>query len=407
MIDTETADGIVARLHSAAARRDPYPVYAELHRLGTAARLTPERSVYGVVVQGFEAVDGVLRDPRYLKILGPKDKLDHPVLAKLSKSMMFSLEPDHSRMRRLFQKVFTPRRIAGLEPTLINIVDELLDRLADAASESGSADFIAEFGYPFPTSVIGVLLDLPQEDLGWFRRQAEHIDEYLDMSGKTPEKLAAADQAALDLTEYYLGLIADRRARPGTDLVSDLVRVIDSDDDKLTDEELVCNLIVLMNASFVTTMNLLGNGLPPMLEQPELVEQVRADPDVASRAVEEVLRWDSPVQLLTRQASADGEIDGVPVRDGDLVLTLLGAANRDPRRFTDPDAFRPDRPGVQHVSFGGGAYFCIGAALSRLEGRVAFPRIFQRFPALALAGPPVQGDHLLLRGYAELPVTPG
>jgi cytochrome P450 len=401
------ADAIVAELYTEAARHDPNPWYAKLHELGPASALDPKTSVYAAVANGFDAADEVLRDPRFLKVLGPKDKLDHPVLATLSRSMMFSLEPDHGRMRRLFNKIFTPRRVAALENDLLAAIDGLLDRMAEEGAGGAEVDFIAAFGYQFPTKVIGLLLELPESDLAWFRERAQRIDRYLDLGGKADEKLRAADDAVLELTEYYLRLIASRRANPGTDLVSDLVRLIDSGDDRLTDIELVANLVVLLNASFVTTMNLLGNGLLPLVARPDLVERVRADADFASRCVEEVLRYDSPVQLLTRVAAHDTELAGVPIPKDGIVMVLLGAANRDPRKHSDADTFDPDRVDVGHLSFGGGGYFCLGAALSRLEGRLAFPRLFQRFPGLAIASEPTRANGLLLRGYSVVPVTTG
>ncbi|MFL6125945.1 cytochrome P450, partial [Actinophytocola sp.] len=290
---------------------------------------------------------------------------------------------------------------------LLAAIDGLLDGMAELGADGAPVDFVAEFGYRFPTKVIGFLLDLPEADLTWFRDRANRIDRYLDLGGKADEKLQSADDAVLELTEYYLDLIAERRRNPGDDIVSGLVRLIDSGDDRLTDIELVANLVVLMNASFVTTMNLLGNGLIPLLARPELVDRVRADADFASRCVEEILRYDSPVQLLTRVAGEDTELAGVPLRQGEIVLVLIGAANRDPRRHTDPDAFDPDRADLAHQSFGGGGYFCLGAALSRLEGRLAFPRLFQRFPDLAVAGEPSRSDAFLLRGYSVIPVTTG
>lgn len=401
------ADSIVAELYTEAARHDPNPWYAKLHELGTVSALDPASGGYTAVANGFDAAAGVLRDPRFVKGLGPKDKLHHPVLATLSRSMMFSLEPDHGRMRKLFNKIFTARRVLGLEQALLEAIDGLLDRVAELGADGREVDIVAEFGYLFPTNVIGFLLGLPDADLAFFRERARRMDRYLDLGGKSAERLASADEAVLELTEYYEGLIADRRARPGTDLVSDLVGLIDSGDDRITDEELVANLVVLLNASFVTTMNMIGNGLLPLLARPDLVDRIRADADVASRCVEEVLRYESPVQLLTRVAAEDVELDGVPIPQGGIVLVLLGAANRDPRKHVHPDTFDPDRPDLGHLSFGAGGYFCLGAALSRLEGRLAFPRLFDRFPGLTLAGEPTRSDGFLLRGYSVIPVTTG
>lgn len=401
------ADAIVAGLYTEEARHDPNPWYAKLHEMGPASRLDPAASVYAAVANGFDAVDEVLRDPRFIKVLGPADKLDQPVLATLSRSMMFSLEPDHTRMRGLFNKIFTPRRIAGLEGDLLAAIDDMLDRMAELGAGGAPVDFVAEFGYKFPTKVIGFLLDLPEADLTWFRERAHRIDRYLDLGGKSEEKLRSANDAVLELTEYYLRLIARRRENPGTDIVSGLVRLIDAGDDRITDIELVANLVVLLNASFVTTMNLLGNGLLPLLTRPDLVDRVRTDAECASRCVEEILRYDSPVQLLTRVAGEDTELAGVPIEKGGLILVLIGAANRDPRKHADPGTFDPDRADVGHQSFGGGGYFCLGAALSRLEGRLAFPRLFQRFPDLAVADEPTRSDGFLLRGHSVIPVTTG
>lgn len=401
------ADTIVAGLYTPEAWQDPNPWYAKLHELGPASALDPATSVYSVVANGFDAVDDVLRSPRFLKGIGPKDKLDHPVLATLARSMMFSLEPDHMRMRGLFNKVFTPRRIAGLEKDLVAAIDGLLDGMAELGADGAPVDFVAEFGYQFPTKVIGLLLQLPEADLGWFRERAERIDRYLDLGGKTEEKLKSADDAVNELTEYYLRLIDDRRRNPGDDIISHLVGLIDSGSDKITDIELVANLVVLLNASFVTTMNLLGNGLIPLLARQDLVDRVRADADVASSCVEEILRYDSPVQLLSRIVGEDTELAGVPLTAGGTVLVLIGAANRDPNKHADPGVFDPDRTDLGHQSFGGGAYFCLGAALSRLEGRLAFPRLFQRFPDLAIAGEPTRSEGFLLRGYSVIPVTTG
>jgi cytochrome P450 len=401
------ADAIVAELYTEPARENPYPWYAKLHELGPASALDPARSIYAAVANGFDVAGEVLRDQRFLKVIGPADKMHHPVLTTLSRSMMFSLEPDHARMRQPFNKLFTPRRLVGLENDLLGLVDDLLDRMAEKGASGDEVDFIAEFGYQFPTKVIGYLLDLPDSDLPWFRERATAMDRYLDLGGKDPQKLQDADDAVGELTEYYLKLIAGRRANPGTDIVSDLVAMIDSGDDRLTDTELVANLVVLLNGSFVTTINLFGNGLLQLLDRPDLMDRVRVDADFAARCVEEIVRFDGPVQLVTRITGDDTELAGVPIPKGGVVLVLLGAADRDPHKFANPDTFDPDRAETSHLGFGAGGYFCIGAALSRLEGRLAFPRLFQRFPDIAISGEPVRSPGFLLRGYAEIPVSIG
>ncbi|MEV8374544.1 cytochrome P450 [Kribbella sp. NPDC056861] len=398
-----TADEILALLQTDEGRRAPYPLYERLHELGPV-NLTPASPAYAAVANGYAAVDQILRDPRFVKG-GPAPAPDaDPVSTALGNSMMFRTEPDHGRMRRAFHQAFTPRRVQELEPAILELTDSLLDRLA-ALGADGPVDFIAEFGYLLPAGVMSALLGIPAPDLDWFRTRVQRVEDYLDFGGRTPEKVAAANEAAVEMSTYYQRLIDDRRVAPGNDLISGLVQVIDAGDGTLTDEELVGNLLVLFNASFVTTINLLGNALPPLLEQPELVKALAADPSVAEACVEEVLRWDGTAQLVVRTASEDLEVGGVTIPAGGLVLVILGAANRDPARFPAPEVFDPERPDKRHITFGAGAYFCIGAVLARAEGRLALPRLFQRFPDLALAEAPVQSAGLALRGFATMPVT--
>ncbi|GAA1608125.1 cytochrome P450 [Kribbella sancticallisti] len=398
-----TADEILALLQTDEGRREPYPLYEKLHELGPV-NLTPAGPAYAAVANGYAEVDQILRDPRFVKG-GPAPAADaDPITTALGNSMMFRTEPDHARMRRAFHTAFTPRRVAELEPRIAALTDELLDRLA-VLGEDGPVDFLAEFGYLLPAGVMSALLGIPATDLDWFRSRVQRVEDYLDFGGGAPEKVAAANEAAAEMSAYYHRLIADRRVAPGNDLISGLVQLIDSGEERLTDEELVGNLLVLFNASFVTTINLLGNALPPLLERPSVVKSLAADPDVAEACVEEVLRYDGTVQLLVRTASEDLPVGGVVVPAGGLVLLLLGAANRDPARFPAPDVFDVERPDKRHLTFGAGPYFCVGAVLARAEGRLALPRLFQRFPDLALAGPPVQSAGLALRGFASMPVT--
>jgi cytochrome P450 len=398
-----TADEILALLQTDDGRRAPYPLYERLHELGPV-NLTPASTAYAAVANGYAAVDQILRDPRFVKGGPPPGPDADPITKALSNSMMFRTEPDHGRMRRAFHQAFTPRRVQELEPAIVALTDSLLERLALLGAD-GPVDFIAEFGYLLPAGVMSALLGIPAPDLDWFRTRVQRVEDYLDFGGRTPEKVAAANEAAVEMSTYYQQLIADRRVAPGNDLISGLVQVIDSGDGVLTDEELVGNLLVLFNASFVTTINLLGNALPPLLERPALTKSIASDPLVAEACVEEVLRWDGTAQLVVRTASEDLTVGGVTIPAGGLVLVILGAANRDPARFPSPEIFDAERPDKRHITFGAGAYFCIGAVLARAEGRLALPRLFQRFPDLALASPPVQSAGLALRGFSTMPVT--
>jgi cytochrome P450 len=388
-----TANEILVALGSEDGRRDPMPLFAELHRIGPVGRLEPGSSPYAVVVNGYDAAQDALKDTRFHRLLTADPDPKDAVLRRLGGSMMFRNEPDHLRMRKVFQAVLTPRRLTGFEPVVEALTAELLDDLGKAGADGQVIDFV-DFAYRLPITVIGTFLGIPRSDLGWFRDRTRAIDDYLDLGGKAPERLAAANQAADELNDYYARMLADRRVRPRDDLVSSLV------DSELAEQELIDNLLVLVNASFVTTMNLLTNGL-------ELLLAGRPDPSRAADYVEEILRHQSSVQLISRKASVDIELAGETITAGSLVLILPGAANRDPAKHPDADTFDPDRQDLQHLSFGAGPFYCVGAGLARMEGRAAFGQLFQRFPQLELAGEPVRSHSLLLRGHQSMPIRLG
>jgi cytochrome P450 len=388
-----TANEILVALGSEDGRRDPMPLFAELHRIGPVGRLEPGSSPYAVVVNGYDAAQDALKDTRFHRLLTADPDPKDAVLRRLGGSMMFRNEPDHLRMRKVFQAVLTPRRLTGFEPVVEALTAELLDDLGKAGADGQVIDFV-DFAYRLPITVIGTFLGIPRSDLGWFRDRTRAIDDYLDLGGKVPERLAAANQAADELNDYYARMLADRRVRPRDDLVSSLV------DSELAEQELIDNLLVLVNASFVTTMNLLTNGL-------ELLLAGRPDPSRAADYVEEILRHQSSVQLISRKASVDIELAGETITAGSLVLILPGAANRDPAKHPDADTFDPDRQDLQHLSFGAGPFYCVGAGLARMEGRAAFGQLFQRFSQLELADEPVRSHSLLLRGHQSMPIRLG
>lgn len=395
-----SANEILAALGSEQGRRDPMPLFAELHRIGPVCRLEPGTSPYAVVVNGYDAAQEALKDTRFHRLLTADPDPRDSVLRRLGGSMMFKNEPEHLRMRKVFQAVLTPRRLTGFEPVVEALATELLDDLGKAGRDGQVIDFV-DFAYRLPITVIGTFLGIPRSDLGWFRDRTKAIDDYLDLGGKAPERLAAANQAADELNDYYARMLADRRVRPRDDLVSSLV------DSELAEQELIDNLLVLVNASFVTTMNLLTNGLELLLDQPALVDALRNEPARADACVEEILRHQSSVQLISRKASVDVELAGETITEGSLVLILPGAANRDPAKHVDADTFDPDRVDLQHLSFGAGPFYCVGAGLARMEGRAAFGQLFRRFPQLEPAGEPVRSHSLLLRGHASMPIRLG
>ncbi|MEV8374543.1 cytochrome P450 [Kribbella sp. NPDC056861] len=403
---TTAADLVLKGLFSEAGLEDPYRYYAELHKLGPVSLLGGNGG-YAAVVTGYEAADQLLRDPRFRVTddvfsddHGGTEWRQHPLLAVLNNSMMYSNGPRHLQARRLFHQVFTPRRVAELEPAVGQLVDGLLDGLADRLDQDGEADFMTEFAYPLPSSVVAALLGIPQDDLAWFRPRVERINDFLDVTGKTDEILAAADQATRELSDYYSTLIDERRKTPSDDLISQLVEAIDAGLHEVSDYDLVCNLLVLFNASFVTTIHLIGNGMWTLLDRPDL------RPAAGTPAfVEEVLRYEAPVQFVARWSEEETELAGAVIPPKEVVLVMLGAANRDSQRFPDPDVFDVSRADLKPLSFGAGPHYCLGAALARAEARIAFPQLLERFPSLRSARPPIRNPQQFLRGYKSMPVT--
>jgi cytochrome P450 len=256
---------------------------------------------------------------------------------------------------------------------------------------------MAEFAYRLPVGVICELLGVPEHDREWFRPVAS--DFAVVMEGTMTElELLAAQSAGELLQAYFADLVKTRR---GTQtMIGEL-----ADGDALTDAELIGNLALLLLAGFETTTSLIGNGLMVLLQRPAQLKRLRDDPGLAPSYVEEFLRYDAPVQLTSRIAAEDTVIEGQPLAPGSFVMVLIGSANRDPARFEHADEFHPDRPGNGSVSFGAGAHFCLGAALARLEARIAFPLLLNSFPGVTLAGEPVRRDRLVLRGYQSLPIA--
>jgi cytochrome P450 len=303
--------------------------------------------------------------------------------------------PDHTRLRRLVSSSFTARRVQALRPRIAQMVQDLLVRM------EGEVDFIAAFAFPLPVNVIGELLGVPSADRAQFQSLVRDWTQVLELI--TPEVLATADPAAATIRDYLAGLAAERRRTPGDDLISALVAA----EEQLTEDELLTMAALLFAAGFETTTNLLGNGLVALLRNPDQLELLRHQPGLADAAVEELLRYDTPVQLLSRVAWDDVEIAGVPVEGGERIVAYLGAGNRDPERFTDPDRLDLTRSDNAPLSFGGGIHFCLGAPLARLEAQIAVPALLAHFPELALAGEPERRDSLAIRGYTRLPVSLG
>ena len=383
-------------------RDDPYPVYQRLRELAPVLR--GPRGAW-LVTRHAEAA-AVLRDPRFSVDVGKLAGGPPPDLGPARQTgalLLFLDPPDHSRLRALVAKAFTPRVAEALRPRVEQLVADLLDQV----DGKDGFDVIASLAYPLPVAVICELLGVPREDRERFKGWSSDASRLLD-SGLDADAQLRGMTAALGLIQYFDGLFEERRtAEPGDDLLSALVAAEEAGD-RLTADELRATTVLLFLAGHETTMNLIGNGLYALLRHGDQLERWRAEPALARTAVEELLRWDSPVQVTARIATSDVELGGVTVAPGEQVVVLLGAANRDPAVFAAPDRLDLGREPNRHLSFSAGVHFCLGASLARVEGQVALGALLQRMPDLELAEPaPVWREHLVLRGLKALRVARG
>ena len=383
-------------------RTDPYPRY---HRIRELAPVHRSETARGWLLTRYEDGYSALRDPRLGKDF--QQRMDNtrpwwrerPSLARMERSMLNVDGPYHTRLRRLVSKVFTFRSVERMRPSVEAIVDELIDALAP----KGGGDLIEDLAFPLPVTVIGELLGVPVEDRAQFRELVSDLVAVFEM-GATQEQFDAADDASRTIDEYFYDLISKLRAEPGDDVLSRLVTV-DADEDRLSDEELVTLATLLFAAGFETTTNLVGNVMLGFLRQPDQIELLRTQPELAANLADEALRYDGTAQMVARQTKQDYPIDGVTIPAGQTVFIMIGAGNHDPSRYDDPDRLDLTRTEIRPLSFGGGVHFCLGAALARAEIEIVFSKLFERFPSVQIDGdvPPYR-DRLTLRGLTQLPL---
>ena len=380
---------------------DPYPTY---HRLRAEDPVYQSPLGFWVLTR-YDDVSAVLRDPRFIKeplaaLVAARFGAEVPRGVGLS--MLDRDPPDHTRLRGLVSKAFTPRVVDGLRSRIQQIVDELITRVQAA----GSMDVIEEFAYPIPVNVICEMLGVPLADherfKGWSLDIARGLDSiWLPPDSEVPRRSAASRHA---INDYFRGLIAQRRASPRGDLLSALIAAEEAGD-KLNEEELLATCILLLIAGHETTVNLIGNGVLALLRNPGELERLRATPGLITNAVEELLRYVGPVQRTARVASAPATIGGRTIAKGEMVMPFIGAADRDPSQFPDPDRLDLTRADNRHIAFGWGIHFCLGAPLARVEGQIAIDALVRRLPRLELmTDAPEYRQSLTLRGLKTLPV---
>jgi len=397
---------LLAQLLDPTHRADPYPVYRQLRESGPI--LMPESNL--VVFAGFDDCDEVLRHPASCS-----DRLKSTVTQRAvaagqearpfgTPGFLFLDPPDHTRLRKLVSKAFSPKVVRALESDITGLVDRLLDQVAAA----GRMEVIADLAYPLPVAVICRLLGVPIEDEAQFSWAsallAQGLDPFIAFTGQ-PQGVEERMKAGLWLRGYLRDLLRQRRADPGEDLMSGLIAVEEAGD-QLTEEEIVATCNLLLIAGHETTVNLIANGVLAMLRHPEHWSALSQDADRVSAIVEETLRWDPPVQLVGRVAGEDMSIGEVRIPKGDSMMLLLAAAHRDPAVTERPDEFDPTRNSVRHLAFGLGPHFCLGAPLARLEAGVALSAVTRRFPnARFVSDPPVYKPNVTLRGMVSLDVV--
>ncbi|MGD3111677.1 cytochrome P450 [Streptomyces sp. YGL11-2] len=389
----DTATGLFAHVLRYENRATPYPYYTRMLRQPVTCM---DDGTW--LVSGHQEISQLLHDPRI-----SADRLNPDAPAPAFRSLLVLDPPRHDQLRRLVTQQFIPR-IMGMRDHLETLVARLLD--AHRGEQPGQLDAVADLAYPLPVTVICELLGVPREDEAVFGGLARRLTRGLDpIDTQTEEELRELQQAREELVQYLEGLIALRRAAPGDDLLSGLMSGTDPEGG-MGPVDLRVTLGLLLIAGHETTVNLIANGTLALLRHPDALARLRAEPDLATPLVEEVLRYDPPVQMSGRSTLADIDIAGTTIPRGARVRLMLAAGNRDPRRFPDPDRFVPDRRDNTHLGFGGGLHYCIGATLARAEAQIALTALARRLASPRLvADPPPYRENAILRGPDQLPVS--
>ena len=379
--------GVSYDLTSPAVMADPYTLYEQLRLKDPIHRM---RLINAWVLTEYEDAEAVLLDHK--RFSSGENRFDYTPY----RTMLDLDPPDHTRLRSLVSKAFTPRSVAALAPRIQQIVDELLDTVA----AKDRIDLIRDFAFPLPIIVIAEMLGVPAQDRdrfkGWSDDLALSIEPIL-----SDEQIARVQRSADEIFDYFEGIIEQRQQKPQDDMLSALLAA-EEEGDRLSREELLSTLMLLLVAGNETTRNLIGNGMLALLRHPDQLQRLRDNRDLFDPAIDELLRYDSPVQFNVRVVVEDTEFKSRRLRAGQRIIALIGAANRDPEVFPAPDVLDIGRRDKGHISFGRGIHYCLGAPLALLEARIAFASLLQRFSSIRLLSEPTPRYQVVLRGFRDL-----
>jgi cytochrome P450 len=386
---------------------DPYPAFAEMRAQNPVA-WSP--ILKGWLLTRYSDVRAALFDTRlsadritpFMESLPPARRVALSGLERiLTRWAVFVDPPAHTRLRGLMNTAFTPRAIESLQPRIQAIVD----RLIDAVMPAGRMDLIADFAYPLPATVIAGMLGVPDEDVERFKSWSDNLAAFVGGAQATPSKYERAAYGLSEMDAYFRAIVRDRRGgKARDDIIGGLVAA-EEDGRALSEDELVATAVLILFAGHETTANLIGNGLLALLKHPGEIARLRAQPQLAATAIEELLRYDSPAASVTRVAKQTVEYGGRRIAAGDRLFLMINSANRDGEQFPDPDRLDVGRADNRHIAFGYGPHYCIGAPLARLEGQIAFTRLLARLGDIALEEAPLEwSDNLVLRGAKAIPL---
>lgn len=383
---------------------NPYAFFKQAHEVNPVQWIN-FFNVEGWLVTGYEEVEAVLKDKRFIKEIRnlvpqegmpPVPQTLMPVVQLTRNMMLFRDAPNHTRLRGLVNKAFTPRMTERLRPT----IEEMANYLLDARKGMTEHELIRDFAYSLPVMVITELIGVPKEDRERFRIWSDSFVKFIDFN-TTQADLEEVAPYLEEADQYMRKLIEVKRVKPGEDLLSGLITVSDAGD-KLNEDELVATCLLLLIAGHETTVNLITNGYHLLLRHPEEMQKLMADLSLIENAVEEILRYDPPVLLTTRWVGEDMELGGKQLKKAQVAMVALGAANRDPAMNEDPDTFNVDRDHVKHLSFASGPHFCLGAPLARLEAVIALDLLLKRVHNVELLGEPLRRNNIVFRGFEAL-----